>query len=304
MDTNARITKSIRLDPNLDKKINKFCKLENTTQANYINKILNEDLKTRTLERTERQEKIIFQLPKSKEDIKQCIKNKTDLRYYDNAPVFTVTSKINNYLDIWNNGTYKTPFFNFLNHSGLILLTEDINLYFVYLEYEIKDQYIKDSTPYSLYDNKEYDYILKDIENKKSVRIESIYLITEERARAYIDISKNTELSEMFEKFTDKSVNNTKLVKSIDLKNKDNQNNNIGIFSSTLAEKSKENKELKAENEILKKENKELNENIEKIENKLCKLQIENETLKNDINEQIKQEVTKVIDNLKKKIGD
>lgn len=145
MSKTARITKSIRLDQELDKKINLFCNLEDTTQADYINNIIYEDLSARTLERKKHKEQIILNIPLNDDKIKECFINKTDLRYFkDNENDFSVISvNLNNYLDKWHYGTYKGLFSD--NHTGLILIKDEFTHkdFFVYLEYEIKNQFKK-----------------------------------------------------------------------------------------------------------------------------------------------------------------
>ena len=153
MSQTARITKSIRLDKELDKKINLFCNLEDTTQADYINNILYEDLSARTLERKKHKEQIILNIPLDDDKFRECYINKTDLREFkDNEnDVLVVSANLNNYLDKWHYGTYRGLFSD--KHTGLILIKDEFTHkdFFVYLEYEIKNQFKKDCKDYVLY---------------------------------------------------------------------------------------------------------------------------------------------------------
>lgn len=247
----ARITKSIRINPTLNKMLDKYCNLEQETQANYINKLLWNDLNSRTLERDTLPNHYIFlTLPIGEQNIKECLTNCTDLRTYEQEPNYKEMIKINNYLDVWKYGTYQSPVNkstdNDVLHNGLILLKKDNVNYFVFLEY-INPNFIV-----------------------------SVHLIDEAKAIELTKIADNPELTRTLDNF----INNRDYVVSMGIDKIDLTEEQGGIFTSTLAEKSKENKELKAEIEKLKGLCSSYENEIETLKNK-------NESLRNDILKEI-----------------
>lgn len=294
MSKTARITKSIRLDKELDKKINLFCNLEDTTQADYINNILYEDLSARTLERKELKEQIILNIPLTEDKIKECFINKTDLREFkdDENDVLIISVNLNNYLDKWHYGTYKGLFSD--KHSGLILIKDDFTHkeFFVYLEYEIKNQFKKDCKDYVLYSDKDNEDIQEIIQEKELERnhkeVTQVYLISYERAIQYSKLAENTELYNSIILFTGKSLDDDqesyKIINDIVPKE-----NSQSIFKSTLAEKSKELNDLKREVKELKIINETLVQSLEDTTSERNILKLKNETLEANIDNMIKE---------------
>lgn len=242
----ARITKSIRINPTINKMLDKYCNLEQTTQANYINKLLFDDLNSRTLAREIVPYHIVITLPKGKENIKECLNSSIDLRTYDKEPNYKEIISLNNYLDVWNSGTYQSPVNNSGNtilHNGLIFTKKDNLNYFIFVEYT----------------------------NTNEILL--ITLIDEAKAIELSKIAENPELTQRINHFIKDMdyVISMRNLDEIDLTQKQS-----GIFTSTLAEKSKENKELKAENEKLK-------GLCSSYESEIEALKIKNEALKDDI---------------------
>lgn len=243
----ARITKSIRINPSINKMLDKYCNLEQTTQANYINKLLFDDLNSRTLAREiVPYHNIVITLPKGKENIKECLNSSIDLREYNKEPNYNEIVSLNNYLDVWKYGTYQSPIHNSENtilHNGLILLKKDNVNYFVFVEYT----------------------------NTNEILL--ITLIDEAKA---IELSKRAENPELTQRINHFIKNMDYVISMGNLDEIDLTQKQSGIFTSTLAEKSKENKELKAENEKLK-------VLCSSYESEIEALKIKNKALKDDI---------------------
>lgn len=247
MVNKSKITKSIRINPTINKMLDKYCNLEQTTQANYINKLLFNDLNNRTLSREiVPHHNIIITLPKGKENIKECLNLNIDLREYNKESNYKEIVSLNNYLDVWKSGTYQSPVNNSSNtilHNGLILTKKDNLNYFIFVEYTNTNKVI------------------------------NINLIDEDKAIKLSKIAENPELTQKINQF----IKNIDYIISMgNLDEIELTQKQSGIFTSTLAEKSKENKELKTENEKLK-------SLCSRYENEIESLKNKNKALKDDI---------------------
>ena len=198
-----RITKSIRLSPNIDKDMSLFCRLANKSQADYINEVIANDLSRRTLKRSEFENKIIINLPTDPAEIEKCIVNKTDLVRYNNADAEKIVINLNNYLDAWQpQGTYSSPF-GFDKHSGLIILNYNDNSYYIYFQFKHKVDILGNSQAIN---TAESDFInisknFEDLQNNmynlpqdRDILLNFVYLIDKTNALFYSELAKNNSL--------------------------------------------------------------------------------------------------------------
>ena len=207
-----RIPKTIRLNPAIDKDIDTYCLLTGSSQADYINKALAEDLDKRTLRRFAFKESIFINLPMKSESIADCIENKIDLRKFEYEKDYSkIGFKLNNFLDVWNGETFAKPNFNYI-HSGINILDFNDTTYYVYTQFyfgKYEDRVINekrinmfqtvDAKDFQEYIDKEYDnatITAPYIFDAEKVFIDKIILMTKEDAINYAYLSKNGVLIE------------------------------------------------------------------------------------------------------------
>lgn len=211
---NERITKSIRLSPKLDKDMSLYCRRQDMSQADYINGVIANDLAFRTLKRCEFDNKIIIALPLPA-DIDKCIHDKSDLARYDGESAEKIVINLNNYLDVWQpQGTYSSPY-GFDKHSGLIILTYNETIYYIYFQFSFKvnlfDNTIKNSDAGNDFVNVNKNY--EDLQNNtynlpqdSDILLHFVYLIDKSSALYYSDLAKNQSLIDNLKK--DKPIEN------------------------------------------------------------------------------------------------
>lgn len=288
MDNKAeRITKSIRLSPKIDKDMSLFCRLQNKSQADYINEVIANDLSFRTLKRSEFENKILFAIPLDPEYIEKFIAEKIDLTRFNpydaNFETETIVINLNNYLDAWKpQGTYCSPF-GFDKHSGLTILNYDANTYYIYFQFMENPNLLlrkQDADNDFVNVNKNYEDLsekamLKNMKFEKDILLNFVYLIDKSTALYYSELAKNQSLIDILKK--DKPIEN-KIVSNNPVTKADIKQYGLAreleYTKNHLREIEKEKdakiNELEAEIETLKKENQELDKKIkEAIENVL-----------------------------------
>jgi len=215
-----RITKSIRLSPKIDKDMSLFCRLENKSQADYINEVIAKDLSFRTLKRSEFENKIMFSIPLDPADIEKFIAEKIDLARFNpydaDFDAETIVINLNNYLDAWTpQGTYCSPF-GFDKHSGLTILTYDANTYYIYFQFKenpnnLLRKQIADNESDFVNVNKNYEdlsekVLLNNIKFDRDILLNFVYLIDKSSALYYSELAKNQSLIDILKK--DKPIEN------------------------------------------------------------------------------------------------
>lgn len=204
-----RIPKTIRLNPAIDRNINIYCLLTGSSQADYINKALAEDLDKRTLSRFAFKEPIFVNLPMKSESIADCIENKIDLRKYNSISTddkSQIGIKLNNFLDLWNGETFAKPNFNYI-HSGINILDFNDTIYYIYTEFyfdkystivfnEKLNNQINTTNAEDLDKVSQSPFTAPYIFDAEKVFIDKVILITKEDAINYAYLSKNGALIE------------------------------------------------------------------------------------------------------------
>lgn len=267
-----RIPKTIRLDPAIDKDISKYCLLSGSSQADYINKALAEDLDKRTLERFAFKDAIFIDIPLRAESIASAIEVERDMRRFDSIlknDKQRVGIKINNFLDLWNGETFAKPDFNYI-HSGINILDFNNTMYYVYTEFYFdkdrirvlneKTEHLFNSTDAGKINNYK-EFIAPYIIGSEKIFIDRIILISKEDAIDYAYLSKNSAL--------------------IDAMKNDNVSNDSDMYSNPASDivefkQIEKGRELEKTKNQLREAIKERNEQKQVIEN----LQDEIETLK------------------------
>lgn len=211
---NERITKSIRLSPQIDKEMSLYCRMQDMSQADYINQVIANDLAFRTLKRCEFENKIIIALPLPA-DIDKCIHDKSDLARYDGESAEKIVINLNNYLDVWQpQGTYCSPY-GFDKHSGLIILSYNETIYYIYLQFSFnvnlfsKTMIGTDADNDFVNVNKNYEDLQNNAYNlpqDKDILLHFVYLIDKSSALYYSELAKNQSLIDNLKK--DKPIEN------------------------------------------------------------------------------------------------
>lgn len=211
---NERITKSIRLSPQIDKEMSLYCRMQSISQADYINQVIANDLSFRTLKRCEYENKIIIALPLPA-DIDKCIDDKSDLARYDGENVEKIVINLNNYLDVWQpQGTYCSPY-GFDKHSGLIILSYNETIYYIYFQFSFKVNLLgntmigSDAGNDFVNVNKNYEDLQNNTYNlpqDRDILLHFVYLIDKSSALYYSELAKNQSLIDNLKK--DKPIEN------------------------------------------------------------------------------------------------
>ena len=280
-----RITKSIRLSPKIDKDMNLFCRLQNKSQADYINEVIANDLSFRTLKRSEFENKILFAIPLDPADIEKFIADKTDLTRFNpydaDIDAETIVINLNNYLDAWTpQGTYCSPF-GFDKHSGLTILNYGANTYYIYFQFKENPNNLLSKIADSDYVNVNKNFedlpkkaLLDNIEFERDILLNFVYLIDKSSALYYSELAKNQSLIDILKK--DKPIENKIVINNPVTKADIKQYGlarELEYTKNHLRQVEKEKEliisELEAEIQTLKKENKQLLEDKEMLDTKI-----------------------------------
>jgi hypothetical protein len=280
-----RIPKTIRLNPAIDKNISKYCLLSGNSQADYINKILAEDLDKRTLQRFAFNEELFVNLPVTAESIADCIDNEIDLRKYNENDKSMIGIKINNFLDLWNGETFAKPNFNYL-HSGINIIDFNDAIYYIFTEfyfdkYSIMASNEKTKNLFNTANAEDLDKVSQNIVyapyifDAEKVFIDKVILISKEDAIDYAYLSKNSALIDALKNndfSNDNEIFNNPASNIVELKQMalgrelENTKNQLREAERMCKEQKEIVKSLSEEIETLKKQNNQLIEDNSKLD--------------------------------------
>lgn len=236
---------SFRFNKELMNKIESYTEKAEISKTGLLEKLLNDFLKNRVIERQTFD--YYMQVKKDKEV-------NTDI-------------KLNNKLDIWDNGSYHSKYGDIYSHEGLEILITETKTFFILLKFDLFD--ISDS---SSYDNVDCEFISIDRALELAINRNNIQLEDE--------ILKFYEPNTLAKMFNEKNeiLHNHIISKKYE--------NIINSYDMVLNDSMKKDKKIEKLQDIVDKQNKLLNTNMEDLKEKL--------------KEQIKEEIAKELKKFQK----